>query len=97
MAYSTSPIAGIQLGEIVKATAPEKDFTKLGLRVIGDDGRDYILAEASAAVATAGTDVILTEPGMTFAAGAGQWETVAAGIASGDYAWLRKLALDAIV
>lgn len=69
----------------------------LGTRIMGTDGNEYILAEASGVVAAAGTDVILTVAGpFTFAAGAGQWETTAATIAIGDVTWLRKLLIDAL-
>jgi hypothetical protein len=36
------------------------------------DGHDYVLAQASGTVAS-GATVVLTEPAMTFATGAGAW------------------------
>lgn len=67
---------------------------KLGTVVKADDGHDYIWAQASAAVAS-GAVVILTEPAMTFATGAGAWTspTVTGGIAQNGYAWLKKTAI----
>ncbi len=66
----------------------------LGTEVIGSDGHVYIYAQASAAVAT-NTVVILTEPAMTFATGAGAWTapTVTGGTPINQYAWLQKTAI----
>lgn len=64
----------------------------VGTVVKADDGHDYIFATASAAVAS-GAVVILTEPAMTFATGAGAWTAPAQAIASGDYAWLKRTAI----
>lgn len=67
---------------------------KLGSVVFADDGHEYVFAQASAAVASAAV-VILTEPAMTFATGAGAWTapTVTGGIAQNGYAWLKKTAI----
>lgn len=69
-----------------------KPSPQLGSVIKGSDGHDYVFAQASAAVATANTVVILTEPGMTFATGAGAWQTTAANQAIGDRTWLKKTA-----
>lgn len=60
----------------------------LGTKVVGSDGRDYIWVQASAAIATAGTEVIITEPAFTVAAGAGGFDTLADGVQDGDYLWV---------
>lgn len=67
---------------------------KLGSKIIADDGHEYILAQASAAVASNAV-VILTEPAMTFATGAGAWTapTITGGVANGSYAWLMRTLL----
>ena len=62
----------------------------LGTRVVGDDGHDYVFVKASAAIATLGTDVVITEPAFTVASGAGGFETVVASVANGNYTWVRR-------
>lgn len=66
----------------------------LGTTVFTVDGHQYVFAQASAAVAS-DVDVILTEPAMTFATGAGAWRSplVTGGTASGGYAWIQKKAI----
>lgn len=66
----------------------------LGTVVKGDDGHDYVFAVASAAVAS-GAVVILTEPAMTFATGAGAWTapTITGGVPIDEYAWLKRTSI----
>jgi len=66
----------------------------IGTVVKADDGHDYVFAKSSAAVAS-GAVVILTEPAMTFATGAGAWTspTITGGVPSGEYAWLKRTAI----
>jgi hypothetical protein len=58
------------------------------------DGHDYILAQASAAIAS-NVAVVLTEPAMTMATGAGAWTspTVVGGVPINQYAWFKKTAI----
>ena len=63
---------------------------QLGTTILGTDGHAWTFAKASAAVASSGTVVILTEPAMTFATGAGAYTTRTAAHAIGDVAWLQK-------
>lgn len=58
------------------------------------DGHDYIFAQASAAIAS-NVAVVLTEPAMTMAAGAGAWTspTVVGGVPINQYAWFKKTAI----
>ena len=67
-----------------------KRSVPLGTVVKGDDGHNYIFAQASAAIASAAV-CILTEPAMTMATGAGAWTapTVTGGVPSGNYAWFQ--------
>ena len=102
MANSITPSLGANLStnDGLVGTLPYYDGNfatispALGTVVKGSDGHDYILAVASAAVAT-NTVVILTEPGMTFATGAGAWTapTVTGGTPISQYAWLQKTAI----
>ncbi len=65
----------------------------VGTKFAAVDGHEYILAQASAAIASAAV-CILTEPAMTMATGAGAWTapTIAGGVPSGQYAWFKKTA-----
>lgn len=74
---------------------------RLGSKAVGSDGHDYVLVQASAAIAAAGgqgTQVTITEPAFTAAAGAGGFyapnSTIATGgVPSGAFFWARKGAL----
>jgi hypothetical protein len=62
----------------------------LGTRMPGRNGRDYIFARASGSVASAAA-VVLTEPAMTVATGAGSWTNrTGKALVSGDHAWFEK-------
>lgn len=71
---------------------------RLGSKAVGSDGRDYVLVQASASIAAAaapGTQVTITEPAFTAAAGAGGFyapnSTIApSGVPSGAFFWARK-------
>jgi len=65
----------------------------VGTRETGDDGFDYVWVRASANVAAAsapGTQVSITVPAYTAAAGAGGFYAPIAGVTSGDYFWAKK-------
>lgn len=62
----------------------------------GSDGHDYVWVLASANIAAAaspGTQVTITEPAFTAAAGAGGWYAPIAGVTSGQYFHARRSAL----
>lgn len=71
---------------------------RLGSKVVGSDGKDYVLVQASAAIAAAaapGTQVTITEPAFTAAAGAGGFyapnsTTNPLGVPSGGFFWARR-------
>ncbi|WP_434733759.1 hypothetical protein NL154_05675 [Rhizobium sp. YTUHZ044] len=66
----------------------------IGTVVKAVDGHEYILAQASAAIAS-GVACVLTEPAMTMAAGAGAWTapTITGGVPINQYAWFKKTAI----
>lgn len=69
---------------------------KLGNKEVGDDGHDYVWVQASANIAAAaspGTQITITEPAFTAAAGAGGYYAPVAGVSSGQYFHARKGAL----
>lgn len=97
MVHSVTPILGFSdaMSDVTgyQDAVRGKVTPQLGTTVNASDGHQYVLAEASAAVASAGTVVILTEPGMTFATGAGAFTTKVANQAIGDRTWLQKTAI----
>lgn len=74
---------------------------RLGNKEVGTDGHDYVLVRASAAIAAAvapGTQVTITEPAFTAAAGAGGFyapnSTMApGGVPINAFFWARKATL----
>lgn len=70
--------------------------TKVGQRNRSDDGHDWCYLQASAAIAAAaspGTQIAITEPAFTAAAGAGGWYAPVAGVLINQYFWGRRSAL----
>lgn len=99
MAFRTTPQLGPQLDEVIPATGvwfePEGNVIspQLGTRESGSDGHVYILCKASAAIAAAsapGTEVVITEPAFTAAAGNGGFFAPVAGVASGAFFWAQQ-------
>lgn len=91
--FTTPSLPGLGLNKIALATDPVVKQA-LGTVMTSDDGHDYILAKASAAIASAAV-CILTEPAMTMATGAGAWTapTITGGVPSGATAWFKKTAI----
>ena len=91
--FTTPSLPGLGLNRIALATDPPVKQA-LGTVLTTDDGHDYILAKASAAIASAAV-CILTEPAMTMATGAGAWTapTVVGGVPLNAVAWFKKTAL----
>jgi hypothetical protein len=92
MPYAIDGPAGVNLDQAPNLSLAPFKGLPLGTVVRGDDGRMYINARASAAVA-ANTAVVLTEPAMTFAGGAGQWLTQGTAVPINAYVWLRSAAI----
>lgn len=101
MAFRTTPQLGPSLNE--RGTgfqwdgpgATEPSY-RLGNKEVGNDGHDYVWVKASATIAAAaspGTQITITEPAFTAAAGAGGFYAPVAGVASGDYFHARKSTL----
>jgi hypothetical protein len=64
-----------------------------GAAVIGSDGHKYVFVKAGAALATAGTDVLINETTWVATAGAGTYETPVAAIPNNAWFWARQIAL----
>lgn len=99
--FRTSNQLGPNLNQVVDDTGVwydtgNKVSPKVGTKEPGDDGHDYVFVRASATIAAAaspGTQVTITEPAFTAAAGAGGFYAPVAGVPNGDYFWARKGAL----
>lgn len=99
--FRINPSLGPNLSQKVSPTGVWYDAASrvspvVGDWSVGDDGHSYVWVRASALIAAAaspGTQVTITEPAMTAAAGAGGFYAPVAGVASGDYFWARKGAL----
>lgn len=94
MPYQITPSLGIELEYV--GGLPYYDNGRstpspaLGSKVVGTDGHEYVFVQASANVAAA-TAVIVTEPAMTIAAGAGPYSTqTGRAVLSGQYSWVRS-------
>jgi hypothetical protein len=95
MAYSVTPLSGIDLTSIVAVNANSAGvgvptIGPVGLEVFGSDGKLYVLAEAAASI-PASTAVCSIDP-ATFEATAtgGAYTSPAVALVSGYYAWFSK-------
>lgn len=93
MVLSVTPTLGAGIGAIYNTLNPPKHVA-LGHVCKGDDGHDYVFAQASGVIAAGPTVVILTEPAMTAATGAGAWTyTGTVALAAGDQTYFKKTAI----
>lgn len=99
--FRTTPQLGPNLHQVVDFESVWYDAgnlvsPKVGTKEVGDDGHDYVLVRASATIAAAsapGTQVTITEPAMTAAAGSGGFYAPVDGVTDDFYFWARKGAL----
>lgn len=91
--FTTPSIPGLGVNKVALVTDPAVK-QHLGTVLAGDDGHDYMLAKASADIASAAV-CILTEPAMTMATGAGAWTapTITGGVPTNATAWFKKTAI----
>ena len=95
MAYSVTPLGGIDLVSLVQTNTNSAGATvptigPLGLEVFGSDGLLYVLAKANASI-PASTAVCTINP-TTFlvTASGGSYTSTTTALVSGDYAWFSK-------
>jgi hypothetical protein len=95
MAYSVTPLSGIDLTSIVAVNANSAGTGvpangPLGLEVFGSDGKLYVLAKVAGSI-TASTAVCSIDP-ATFDATAtgGAYTSPAVALVAGNYAWFGK-------
>ena len=106
MAFRTTPSLGPGIETVIPANQVWFDVPgggtlispRLGSNVTGSDGHIYVMVQASAAIAAAaspGTQVTITEPAFTAAAGAGGYyapnsTVLPGGVPSGGFFWARS-------
>ena len=96
MAFRTTPNLGPDLEQFDTQWWYDPEGTVsplLGNPELGSDGHYYILVKAGAALATAGTDVVINETTWVATAGAGTYETPVANIPNGAYFYARRIAV----
>ena len=95
MAYSTLPIAGIDL-EVVQTAAEivvngePANFGPLGTQTFASDGLRYVWAKAAATIAPSTTVCAIDTTAFTVAATGGAYISPATSMVSGDYGWFGK-------
>lgn len=87
MPYSVTPTLGVDFDEVYSSTTAPHD---LGQIVFGDDGKQYVFAQANASI-TAST-AVCTVNASTFlvTASGGAYTSPATALVSGDRAWFSK-------
>lgn len=95
MAYSTLPIAGVDLVDTQVATELAAQGTPastgpLGLQTFGNDGLRYVWAVAGAAITASTATCSVNASTFVATASAGTYLSPATAMASGDYGWFSK-------
>lgn len=91
MAASTTPIAGVNLGQIVLSTDPTYLRPhKLGTLVQADDGKAYVWAQANATISANTAVCAVNTSTFLVAATGGAYTSPSTALASGDQAWFSK-------
>lgn len=97
MAYRITPSLGPDLEQHALQFYWDFNFDTpsyaLGSKVIGSDGHEYVLVQAAANIASAGTDVTIDETTWVATAGAGTYETPVASILADEFFHARKILL----
>jgi len=95
MAYSTLPIAGIDLTSTqsaadIAAYGEPVDFGPLGTQTFASDGLRYVWAVADATLAPSTTACAINTTAFTVAATGGAYISPAVSMVAGDYGWFGK-------
>jgi hypothetical protein len=95
MAYSTLPIAGIDLNSTqsaaeIAAYGEPVDFGPLGTQTFASDGLRYVWAVAAATIAPSTTACNVNTTAFTVAATGGAYISPAVSMVAGDYGWFGK-------
>jgi hypothetical protein len=95
MAYSTLPIAGIDLTSTqtaadIAAYGEPVNFGPLGTQTFANDGLRYVWAVAATTIAPSTTACNINTTAFTVAATGGAYISPAVSMVSGDYGWFGK-------
>jgi uncharacterized iron-regulated membrane protein len=95
MAYTTLPIAGVDLVDTqsaveLAAQGTPASFGPLGVQTFANDGLRYVWAVAGAAITASTTTCSINASTFVATASAGTYTSPATAMASGDYGWFSK-------
>jgi hypothetical protein len=95
MAYSTLPIAGVDLVDTqtaveLAANGTPASFGPLGAETFGSDGLRYVWAVAAATITPSTTACSINTTAFTVTASGGAYISPAVSMVSGDYGWFGK-------
>jgi hypothetical protein len=93
---SSSPLIGVNTADIWSSTDAGYTQLPLGSVTVGANGHKYILVQASAGIATGDSTpvvVIVTEPGLTAATGAGAYQHRGVAVTTGQRFWVEQTLL----
>jgi len=93
---SSTPVIGINTADIWNSTDTGYNNVPLGTATIAANGHKYIYVQASAGIATGDTTpvvVIVTEPGLTAATGAGAYQHRGVAVTTGQRFWVEQTLL----
>ena len=93
MAYSVTPLAGIDLVNTVTAvqiTAGYPINQLLGVQVFGSDGLLYVFGKANASITASTTACTVNATTFLVTASGGSYTSPATGMVTGDYGWFSK-------
>jgi hypothetical protein len=93
MAYSVTPLAGIDLVNTVTAvqiTAGYPINQLLGVQVFGSDGLLYVFGKANASITASTTACTVNATTFLVTASGGSYTSPATAMVTGDYGWFSK-------
>jgi hypothetical protein len=94
MAFTTLPIAGIDLVDIQtvaeQATTNGVTFGPLGVQTFANDGLRYVWAKAGEAITASTATCSINTTTFVATASAGTYKAPVTTMASGDYGWFSK-------
>ena len=95
MAYTITPLAGIDFNNIVNtntnsAGTAVPTFGPLGAEVFGSDGKIYVLGQANASITASTTACTVNATTFLVTASGGSYTSPAVDLVSGNVAWFSK-------